>query len=123
MKKFLFIQIIFLGLLSCGVRKKSSEVRLSRQDSLLSWTWDELTVMHNKYDSTGMKRTESQVLYYTRGHKQIRGQRVDSLSVKTKEPHRFSGSTRFRWSLWLFVLGLVLGIWLSCYWRRLKGRS
>lgn len=123
MKHILSTLCITLLLLGCRASYEGRHTQ--RQDSLSLWQWEELQVLHERFDSTGQRLSERISLRATRLESLRHTVHMDSLAFeqKGKPPKRQTSQPRSKaWHLVAlgFVFGLVAFVLAYRYWHRLR---
>lgn len=113
-------------MLVLGCRAHYEGQHRQSQDSLSLWQWEELQVLHERFDSTGQRLSERISIRATRLESLRHIVHTDSLGIERKgKPHEQQGARPQSWRL--LGLGFVLGILVLAgayrYWRRLRPQS
>lgn len=121
------LSTLCITLLVLGCRAHYEGQHRQSQDSLSLWQWEELQVLHERFDSTGQRLSERVSIRATRLESLRHIVHTDSLGIERKgKPHEQQQSAQPR-SWRLLGLGFVLGIVVLAgayrYWRRLRPQS
>lgn len=122
------LSTLCITLLVLGCRAHYEGQHRQSQDSLSLWQWEELQVLHERFDSTGQRLSERISLRATRLESLRHIIHTDSLGIEREcRPHEPQSAQPQSKSWRLLGLGFVLGILVLAgayrYWHRLRPQS